>query len=307
MTGPALAITGATGFVGQALIDLASEGGIVVRALARREQAPRAGVEWVAGDLADGAALARLVDGVEAVIHVAGVVNAPDPAGFEAGNVAGTLEVLRATQAAGVPRFIHVSSLAARAPELSAYGASKARAERLVRAAPLDWTIVRPPWVYGPRDADTLEMFSMARLGLVPVPYGRASIIHVADLARLLLALAPAGPLASGKCYEPDDDRPDGWDHADLARAIGSAVRGRGRGLWVPRLPPRLLKLGARADRLLRGTKARLTPDRAAYMSHPDWVTSPATRVPAALWQPQVPTREGLKETAEWYRAEGWL
>ena len=307
MKGAALAITGATGFVGQALLDEAARAGLAVRALARREQAPRAGVEWIAGDLGDEAALALLVDGVEAVVHVAGVVNAPDAAGFEAGNVAGTMAVLRAAQAAGVPRFLHVSSLAAREPTLSAYGASKARAERLVRASALDWTMVRPPWVYGPRDADTLEMFSAARLGLLPVPRGRASIIHVADLARLLLVLAPGGPLATGKCYEPDDGRPDGWDHADLARAIGSAVRGRGSRLWVPRLPPRLLKLAARADRLLRGRAARLTPDRAAYMSHPDWVSTPSARVPAALWQPEVPTREGLRATAEWYRAAGWL
>lgn len=307
MNGSALAVTGATGFVGQMLLDLAAERGLTVRALARRAQPERPGVEWVAGDLGDAAALARLVDGAEAVIHVAGVVNAPDPAGFEAGNVSGTMAVLRAAQAAGVPRFVHVSSLAAREPELSAYGASKARAERLVRAAPLDWTMVRPPWVYGPRDADTLEMFRAARLGVVPVPHGRASIIHVADLARLLLALAPANAPGAGQCFEPDDGRPDGWDHADLARAIGSAVRGRGSRLWVPRLPPSLLMFAARADRALRGSSARLTPDRAAYMSHPDWVTSPAARVPAALWQPQVPTREGLKATAEWYRAAGWL
>ena len=307
MNGAALAITGATGFVGQALVDLAGANGMTVRALARRAQPARPGVEWIAGELGDAEALARLVDGAEAVIHVAGVVNAPDRAGFEAGNVAGTMAMLRAAQAAGVPRFVHVSSLAAREPQLSAYGASKARAERLVRASALDWTMVRPPWVYGPRDADTLEMFRAARLGVVPVPRGRASIIHVDDLARLLLATLPAGLLTTGKCYEPDDGRPDGWDHADLARAIGSAVRGRGSRLWVPRLPPRLLHIAARSDRLLRGAKARLTPDRAAYMSHPDWVTSPAARVPPALWQPQVPTREGLKATAEWYRAEGWL
>ncbi|WP_410954566.1 NAD-dependent epimerase/dehydratase family protein, partial [Pseudomonas aeruginosa] len=72
-----------------------------------------------------------------AVIHVAGVVNAPDPAGFAAGNVAGTLNVIEAAQAAGVRRIIFVSSLAAREPKLSAYGASKAKAEKLVKASGL--------------------------------------------------------------------------------------------------------------------------------------------------------------------------
>ena len=72
-----LAITGGTGFVGTRLIALATAAGHEVRALTRREQAPREHIEWVAGDLGDGAALARLCEGADAVIHVAGVVNAP--------------------------------------------------------------------------------------------------------------------------------------------------------------------------------------------------------------------------------------
>ncbi|MBS0253940.1 MAG: NAD(P)H-binding protein [Proteobacteria bacterium] len=300
-----LALTGATGFVGQALLDLAGARGLPVRALARRPQPPRAGVDWVAGDLADAGALARLCSGAAAVIHVAGVVNAPDPAGFEAGNVAGTAAVLAAAQGAGVRRFVHVSSLSAREPGLSAYGASKARAEALVRAAPLEWAMVRPPWIYGPRDADSLELFRMARLGFVPAPYGRASLLHVDDLARLLLALAASS--ISGALYEADDGQPGGWDHAAIAGMIGAAVRGEGARVWVPRLAPGLLHALARGDRLVRGAAARLTPDRAAYMSHPDWVCSPAAGVPVDLWRPEVPSPDGLAATAQWYRGAGWL
>ena len=124
-----LALTGATGFVGQALVERALAAWNTVRALARKEQAPREGVRWITGDLADSGALARLMRGAEAVIHVAGVVNAPDPAGFEAGNVACTLAVIEAAKAAGVPRLVFVSSLAAREPQLSVYGAYKAKAE----------------------------------------------------------------------------------------------------------------------------------------------------------------------------------
>ena len=71
------------------------------------------------------------------MIHVAGVVNAPDAAGFEAGNVIGTGAVLAAAERAGIARFVHVSSLSAREPQLSQYGASKARSEALVAASPL--------------------------------------------------------------------------------------------------------------------------------------------------------------------------
>jgi len=113
-----LAITGATGFVGSAVLDEALAQGHTVRALARREQAPRAGVEWVRGDLNDTAALAALVQGADAVVHVAGLTNTPDPAEFEVANVTGTANVLAAMTGAGVKRLVFVSSLSARKPEL---------------------------------------------------------------------------------------------------------------------------------------------------------------------------------------------
>ena len=299
-----LAVTGATGFVGQALLDQAVADGIKVRALVRRPQAPRAGVEWIIGGLGDDAALRHLLRGAEAVIHVAGVVN--DAAEFENGNVTGTLNLIEAMQAEGLARLIYISSLSAREPALSAYGASKARAEKLVLASGLDWTIVRPPGIYGPRDVDYFEMFRLARWGVMPVPprSGRASIIHVADLARLLLAVVPGGEGVSQETFEPDDGRAQGWSHYELARTIGWAI---GRRPWVLHLSPAWLNRAARADRLLRGKKARLTADRVGYMTHPDWVVTAQRRPPASLWRPQVPTREGLKQVAQWYRDNGKL
>jgi len=300
-----LALTGGTGFVGQAVIERACAQGIPVRALARREQAPCEGVEWVPGDLADSAALARLVEGTDAVLHVAGVVNTPDPMGFHLGNVAGTEALVAAASDAGVNRFVFVSSLAAREPRLSSYGKSKRHAEEVVQASGLDWTIVRPPAIYGPRDREILDMFKAARWGVVPMPpRGRSSIIHVDDLARLLLAFLPADPALSGRIFEPDDGREGGWPHSKLGHAIGRAV---GRDVKVPQLPKWGLKAAARLDRLLRGKGARLTPDRVGYMVHPDWVSRRDKAVPASLWRPEIDTREGLKATARWYREQGWL
>ena len=300
-----VAITGATGFVGQTLLDEAARRGIEVQALTRSKQKPRDGVRWVSGDLADEAALFDLVDGCEAVIHVAGVVNAPDAAGFEEGNVRGTVRLIDAARKAGVQRFVFVSSLSARAPELSNYGASKARAERQVRASGLDWTIVRPPGIFGPRDREVLEMFKAAKWGVVPMPPpGRASWIHVDDLARLLLALVPGGEDVSHRIFEPDDGRRNGWSHREWGRAIGWAV---GRRPWVPHLSQGLLEKAAKADRMLRGGKAKLTPDRVGYMVHPDWTVDPGKAVPEARWTPQVDPRKGLKDTARWYREHKWL
>lgn len=300
-----IALTGGTGFVGRTLIERALAKKLELRALARSEQVPCNGVAWVRGNLADRDALDRLVSGAEAVIHVAGVVNAPDAAAFEAGNVAGTLNLIEACVAAGIPRFIHVSSLAARQPNLSAYGASKARAERLVTASGLDWSIVRPPAIYGPRDREMFELFRAAKWGVVPLPPpGRLSVIHVDDLADLLLALLSGGEAVTRRTFEPDDGRSDGWSNAELARAIGMA---QGRRPWVPHLSRETLNQAARLDRLFRRGNAKLTPDRVSYMTHPDWVVSRGARPPSELWRPRIPTREGLKTTVEWYRAEGWL
>lgn len=302
-----LAITGATGFVGSAVLAAALAQGHRVRALARREQAPRDGVEWVRGDLGDADALAALVAGAEALIHVAGLTNTPDPVAFEAANVTGTANVIAAMKRAGIRRLVFVSSLAARQPGLSAYGASKARAEALVEASGLDWTTVRPPAVYGPRDIDMLDLFRAAKWGVVPLPPGGAtSIIHAEDLARLLLALAAGNAAATKKqVYEPDDGREGGWSHRELAQAIGRAV-GK-RSVFAPHLPRGVLDLAAAADRLMRGDKAKLTPDRVGYMCHPNWVARFDRRPPPGLWQPRIAGEEGLKATAEWYKREGWL
>lgn len=300
-----VALTGATGFVGSAALGRLVEAGWQVRALTRRRQPERAGVVWIEGALDRPESLGELCKGTDAVLHIAGVVNAPDPAGFDAGNVAGTASLLAAAEAAGVRRFVHVSSLSAREPQLSAYGASKARAEALVAASPLDWAIVRPPGVYGPGDADVLEMFKMAAMGfcLLP-PAGRSSWIHVDDLARLLVALLPAQGDAAARLFEADDGEPEGWEHRRFARAIGTAL---GRSIATFSAPRPLLFAAARGDRWVRGPAAKLTPDRASYMCHPDWVIDRMAAPPAALWQPQIATPEGLAATARWYKAQGWL
>lgn len=300
-----VALTGATGFVGKATLDRLLEAGWHVRALTRSDQPKRAGVVWIDGSLDRPDSLVSLCDGADAVLHVAGVVNAPDAADFERGNVTGTENMLAAAKAAGINRFVHISSLSAREPQLSNYGASKAKAEKRVATSLLDWTIVRPPGVYGPGDKDVFEMFRMANKGLCLLPpAGLGSWIHVDDLARLLVALLPAHEDATARIFEADDGEPGGWTHEGFARAIGWAL---GKRINVFSAPRPLLFAAAWADRLVRGKKAKLTPDRASYMSHPDWVIDRLAAPPAALWQPLIKTRDGLKATARWYKAHDWL
>ena len=296
---PTLAVTGGTGFVGQRLLKLAVERGHRVRALTRRPQDPQPGIDWIAGDIG---ACGELCAGVDAVIHVAGVINARTAAEFNAGNVEGTRVVLDAAKAAGVGRFIHVSSLAAREPALSSYGASKAASEALLPASGLDWAIARPPAVYGPGDRETYELFKLAARGIALVPMrGRASFIHADDLSAALLALATGA--ASG-VFEPDDGHPEGYEHGEFARLIGAAV---GRQPLVLRVPSAGMLVGAAVDTALshlRGRLPKLSFDRARYFAHPDWV-SRGPVVPG--WAPQIAAPEGLAATARWYREAGWL
>jgi hypothetical protein len=112
------------------------------------------------------------------------------------------------------------------------------------------------------------------------------------------------GEGVTGSIFEPDDGVVQGWDHHNLALAIGQALGKRPSVLGLSR---GTMEMAARIDTLLRRTKAKMTLDRAAYFSHPDWVVSEANRPPADIWQPQIETRTGLAATADWYRSEGWL
>jgi uncharacterized protein YbjT (DUF2867 family) len=298
-----LAVTGGTGFVGQHLLRMALAAGFDVRALTRGWKPPEDEISWVDGALDRPEALVKLCSGADAVIHIAGLISGSKEA-FDTVNVGGTAAMIDAARKAGVRRFIHISSLAAREPELSNYGRSKAKSERLVAASGLEWTIIRPPAVYGPGDRETLELFKMARRGFVALPpAGRFSVIHVEDLCRLILA-AIDEPETLSEIYEPDDGRENGWGHHHFARTLSRIYGKRAATLSMPKI---LMRGASRLDRLFRRKKAKLTADRVSYFCHPDWVVKAEHRPPPALWTPEVRTSTGLKATAEWYREAGWL
>ncbi len=302
-----LAITGGTGFVGGHTLAEALSRGHTIRALTRRPQPPREGVEWVEGSLTDIPALARLMQGADAVIHIAGITNANDRAGFETGNVLGTAHV---RQAAGGRPMVHVSSLSAREPQLSLYGTSKLQAEHIARGAAGPLAIVRPPAVYGPGDTEFLALFKAVRAGLVPLPAGaRASMIYGPDLAKALVALAEDlhGPASAGGAIFEIDDGSGGYAQAEIARAIATALGTRMASFPVP---GPALSIGAAVDTAISRTLGRLPKlsfDRARYLAHPDWTADSAPLRSLGIWQPHTALAEGMAETARWYREAGWM
>lgn len=318
-------MTGGTGFVGGHLIDALLQSGDSVTALVRTHQKgaglAERGVRIVVGDLGDHAALRAATRDQEVIYHSAGLVAALSEAGFLAVNRDGTARLLAAAGEVSRARFVLISSLAAAGPSprgerrrgdetpepLTAYGRSKLAGEQVVRAGPLSWTIVRPPAVYGPRDAEFLRIFKAVRLRVIPV-FGdgaqELSLVYAPDLAAALAALGRSEAAAGGIFYPC---HPEVQSSAGLARGIARAMGKRIRVLGLPRwVASGALGLASTAARLTGGTTL-LTPDKANEFFAPAWTADPAPLETATGWRAEHDLAAGAAATVAWYREAGWL
>ncbi len=315
LRGLKVAVTGATGFVGRHAVAALAAAGCNVRLLARSEPAHAlwrdASPEVVLGSLEDPAALQRLVENADAVLHLAGAIKARNTEGFMRINRDGTAALVAALRRrAPGAHLLHVSSLAAGEPTLSGYCASKRAGEDAVLqelgSQPL--SILRPPAIYGPGDRETLAFFQLARLHWVPLlgrPSARLAVIHVEDAVSALLARLAAGP--SGKVQGIADGERGGYSWQQILAAAAAAVGNREpRFVQLPR--PLLQGAGSAAGLLaqLAGQAAMFNPGKLRELLHEDW-SAPA----ATLYIPAEPARYGLAEgfamTANWYLHHGWL
>ncbi|UXZ57238.1 NAD-dependent epimerase/dehydratase family protein [Curtobacterium sp. Arg-1] len=205
-------VTGASGFLGQATAAAVRDAGHGVRTFQRRPSGV-AGVQDVAGTMTDDTALARAVDGVEAVVHLAAKVSlAGDPADFARVNVDGTRSLLRAARAAGVARFVFVSSPSVAHTGSSLVGAdagpaepsrargdyarTKAAAELLALDADApDFAVVavRPHLVWGPGDTQLVgRIVERARAGRLPLLDSGAALIDTLYVDNAATAMVAA-------------------------------------------------------------------------------------------------------------------
>ncbi|HUG52237.1 MAG TPA: NAD(P)-dependent oxidoreductase [Vicinamibacteria bacterium] len=322
-----IALTGATGYTGGRLLALLRSRGHEVSALARpaARRAVDPGVRWIEGDLGRPEALARLLEGADAVVHVAAVYRTaghPDSYYREV-NVGGTRRLLEAATRAGVRRFVHTSTVGVygdvRSPPADesapfdpsdVYQQTKAEADLLAlafhREHGLGVVVVRPAAIYGPGETRLFKLFrAIARGRYAVVGSGRPHypLVAIDDLlAGYELALSH--PAAVGQDFILAGPRSVSQD--ELARTIACHTGGRVWPFRIPAAPVRLL------GDLCEALCVPLEVDPPLHRRRIDfWTKNRSFSIEKARrllgYEPAVDVEEGIERTARWYRQAGWL
>ncbi len=315
-------LTGATGFIGGHVARAFVEAGYRLRCSARATSDTRTldglPVELVRLDLGHAAErLDEAVEGAEIVVHAAGITRARRESDYHAVNAEAAWRLAAAAAAAGVRRFVFISSLAARGPDAysregldhpaSAYGRSKAAAEDYLRRFDdgMEVVALRPAGVYGPRDTDFLPLIKLASAGWLLIP--DASLLlqpaYAEDVARAVLAAARSS--AGFGPYPVAEPARYAWQ--DVAEGLGLAL---GRPVRTLRLPAAVLLLAGRVAQQagrLPGVVPVLDERRARDLAVNAWSCDVSGTEEALGWRAEVPLLEGLERTVRWYRRAGWL
>ncbi len=325
-----IALTGATGFLGSHIADALLARGYRVRASIRATSNLRwltgKPVETVVVDLTDPEDCARFLAGTDGLIHCAGVVAAPAMEIYHTANVTTTATLLEAARNAWAANedataFVLISSLAAHGPAgldrparesdacrpISDYGRSKLAAEELLTAE--EWAfrtaVLRPPALYGPRDAAFLPLVRMALRGWTG-RIGRRltgfSLVDGRDAAAAAIALLETES-ATGPFFV--DDGRTGYDWPALVEALGQMA---GRRIRILPVPMGMLKLISRlAGSTLAARSAILNRDRLRGLDTEGWVCDGSRLIAATSFRARWNAARGLTETLEFYRENSWL
>jgi nucleoside-diphosphate-sugar epimerase len=321
-------VTGAGGFLGSHLTELLVEAGERPRVLVRPGESvtavAEADVDIHSGDLGDRATLEAALSGVDRVLHCAARTGPWGPEReYQRTNVLGLETLMRTALAAGVRRLVHVSSITVHGNDVrgwadestpfreepNPYSRSKVAGERLlermIREEGVPATIVRPGWIYGPRDrasfARIARMIETGRMTVVGDGENRLPLIYVGDVARGVL-LATEAPQAQGRSYLLVNDEP--VTQRDFLAAVAAELDAP---TPTRRVPYRLaLKLGAAGEAVARLARTQRPPPVMRYgiqlLGGDNRFI--ITRAREELgFEPLVDLTEGVRRSVEWYRA----
>jgi nucleoside-diphosphate-sugar epimerase len=303
-----IALTGATGFIGSIIARQLVASGFKIQALTRKtsDRSCLSGVNihWVEGALEEIDSLRRLVRGVDAVIHCAGAVRGATRDHFKQINVDGVARLMHAAaEQHPLPRFLYISSLAARKPDVSLYAMSKREGEAVIaeNAGQMAWVVLRPPAVYGPDEKEMLPLIRWMARGIAFVLASgdaRFSMLYVDDLVEAI-RIWLLNENCPRRVFELHDGHADGYSWKDVIDTVGRLNAKRVRCVHVP-LPAAigLAKLNLAAARMF-GYAPMLTPYKIRELKHPDWVCDNAALTGAIGWTPRVSLEEGLRRTLE--------
>jgi 2-alkyl-3-oxoalkanoate reductase len=306
-----IALTGASGFVGKALLRALLDAGYHVRALEHRSPLPtHPSLTTIHGSLDDAAIAGALVRDVDVVLHVGGLVLARRDADFFRVNTEATRTLATAARDAGVARFLFVSSLAAREPQLSAYAKSKYAAELLLPGIEgLAWDIIRPPAIYGPGDANSLPLMRMLARGQVWLPVKRQatlSMLHVDDLVSAIMSWLRMDASPRQQTYEIADHE-TGYRWQELLAIASTALH---RPIRLYSIPRCIALSGAACMHILARVFRQpcfVTPGKIREMTHADWSVNSTAFKDATGWSPHITFSQGIALTMQWYQKHGNL
>jgi dihydroflavonol-4-reductase len=322
-------VTGATGFIGENLVNALLRKGYSVTCLVRSTSDTRSlqklPVRLVVGSLENPDPLRKEIQGLRVVFHIAGLTKAPNREQFFRTNQTGTLRLLEILTGidSGSFRFVHVSSLAAAGPSevgrsltekddsnpVSWYGESKLESEmevlKYANAFPV--TILRPSAVYGPGDRDIYLIFRMIRRGCLFSP-GRFNryfnLIHVDDLND---ALIKAGELdtPSGEIFYISHPEIHTWEA--VGRVIAEELGTRYHQVSLPQWLALAAGLAGTIWSLLSGRTVALNIQKVRELLQPSWTCDMSKAHDVLGFNPVIDLRTGVRKTIHWYRQQGWL
>ena len=323
-------ITGTTGFLGSCVAESLVHSGYRVRALVRKPTVPsltrHSNVQLIRGDICQPGTLIPAVEGVDYVIHCAGLVKVCRQSDFFEVNVKGTENLLHAIEKVAplLKRFVHVSSLAAAGPNVggqihvsmeranpvSNYGRSKLEAEKIVQKFSDRWpvTVIRPPAIYGPGDRECLILFKLVKRHFWPSFLSkekRLSLIYVDDAADAIMR-AMQRDCGTGHCYFIDDGGV--YSVHELINVLKVLLQTKR--LFTVRIPLKvvaLLLLIAEKYAAWVNKPTMMGRDKFKELVQQDWTCNSQLANQELGWSARTRWETGALRTLRWYQQQGWV